>query len=509
MRNLFLLVIVGLAHVAWSMTARFPPASAAILSTAASSRRAGSKAVKLCVLFGFPSGVGDELQLVGEDVISLSCTTLHELFQSNGFDVAVGYVKASDALRDATEIKLLQNLVALLEGSTVGAATKPKTSNRRIVFYVDGLDSQTSDPSKMGKITRQLCELVREAERLVFPNLGENEKLQVSVETNFDTITSLLNSSGALRTGDEIAAGIDAAIVKSQSKGGASVQPPSSATLESNAAAACSGITQGFIENISTALRNLEGAAAVDEISAVVNTALNNFNTENQDLINAYAGTEAFRGVVYHARTLLVRTLEGKFQRLLDSIIADSLASFEGMAKKIQPNSRLTNSLKDKAKLVIENAIAACNRLQRDFVAIVSQSGDGFFQDKKVAAKFNKRETNFAFGNALMQLQTELKERCIDRERTLFLQGSYNPYIRDVPWAPTHININYLVDPRAVALGMEYNKLYDEHVDGPANRADSLWIQGVTKVAFDPNDHPIPKENKSWLQVLKEFYNSP
>jgi hypothetical protein len=108
-----------------------------------------------------------------------------------------------------------------------------------------------------------------------------------------------------------------------------------------------------------------------------------------------------------------------------------------------------------------------------------------------------------------MQLQTELKERCIDRERTLFLQGSYNPYIRDFPWAPTHININYLVDPRAVALGMEYNKLYDEHVEGHANRADSLWIQGVTKVAFDPNDHPIPKENKSWLQVLKEFYNSP
>ena len=114
--------------------------------------------------------------------------------------------------------------------------------------------------------------------------------------------------------------------------------------------------------------------------------------------------------------------------------------------------------------------------------------------------KFNSaRETR--------QLQTRLAEACADRERQLFLQGSYNPYIRDLPVPPIHFNFNYLLDPRAVLFNSEYSKLYDEHKEGLAlDRADALQLPGVAGVPFDPNDHAVPNENKAWWRVIYDYY---
>lgn len=105
-------------------------------------------------------------------------------------------------------------------------------------------------------------------------------------------------------------------------------------------------------------------------------------------------------------------------------------------------------------------------------------------------------------------MQAKLAELCADKERTLFLQGSYNPFVRTLPIPPLHININYLIDPRAMKFGLYYDKLYDEHVDGIAsNRAAPLLIPGRTNLAFDPNDHAIPSEVKPpWWKVLYNFY---
>ena len=104
-------------------------------------------------------------------------------------------------------------------------------------------------------------------------------------------------------------------------------------------------------------------------------------------------------------------------------------------------------------------------------------------------------------------LGAELTRRALDKERTLWLQGLYNPYIRDAPWAPTHINFNYLIDPKAIAFGAQYDPYYDEHEIGLyPRRADGIILPGMSKLRFDPNEHPVPLDSKPWWQTIKEFY---
>jgi hypothetical protein len=78
-----------------------------------------------------------------------------------------------------------------------------------------------------------------------------------------------------------------------------------------------------------------------------------------------------------------------------------------------------------------------------------------------------------------------------------------------MPFPPTKINLNYLVDPRAASFGLTYDKLYDEHKDGAAiNRAEPLIINGVAKIPFDLNEHAKPKESKPWYTVIKELWDN-
>ena len=80
------------------------------------------------------------------------------------------------------------------------------------------------------------------------------------------------------------------------------------------------------------------------------------------------------------------------------------------------------------------------------------------------------------------QISSLFQEAKQDRIDSLFLQGVYNPYIRRYPFPPLHVNLNYLVDPRSIAFGLDYNHLYDAHYDGPAERrADPLLIPGNFK----------------------------
>jgi hypothetical protein len=64
-----------------------------------------------------------------------------------------------------------------------------------------------------------------------------------------------------------------------------------------------------------------------------------------------------------------------------------------------------------------------------------------------------------------------------------------------------------LFNPNSVLFNIDYNKLYDEHKEGPVlNRADALLIPSVATFPFDPNDRAVPKENRKWYQILVDLY---
>ena len=397
--------------------------------------------------------------------------------------------------------------------STVAALLQEK----KIVFYVDGLAESGSaataleTEAKLSKISKRLTEVVREALALVFPDIaksssGQSAYPEVRIESSIEAVAAVVGSVKASRTGEQIASGIDTSLVSaSATKLGTTTT--STFSIEAKAAVACQGISDDFVGEVQASVAVLGGTATVDEVCAVVESAFDNFNREQEQVLRLYAGTAALKASAYSVRSQLGRALEAPFRRFSDSIVSEALTEFESLSRKVLPDSQLAANLQKRAKSVLETAKKSSAQLHREFTNLVSRQGEGILQDPKIAAKF-RRESAFSCANSLRQLETDLNERCAERVRVLYLQGAYNPFIRDLPWAPTHVNINYLVDPRALALGLEYNKLYDEQVEGPVNRADPLWIRGVTKVAFDPNDHPVPKESKSWWQVLKDFYMS-
>ena len=117
-------------------------------------------------------------------------------------------------------------------------------------------------------------------------------------------------------------------------------------------------------------------------------------------------------------------------------------------------------------------------------------------------------EVAFGFGLEHFKLRRFLSEYAKERVNFLYLSGSYNPFIRTLSTPPTHININYLFDPRTYIFNRELNHLFDEHNDGPEPyRADPLIHPMVGRVVFDPNVQPISRETKpKWWKVLYDFY---
>ena len=105
------------------------------------------------------------------------------------------------------------------------------------------------------------------------------------------------------------------------------------------------------------------------------------------------------------------------------------------------------------------------------------------------------------------RLRAVCMDRVQERMRALVLAGSVNPFLRDSPLPPTHINLNYLVDPRGLSADWQLKGLYDAQDESGRVRADPLQFPGIAQVPFDPAEHPIPKSKDApWHKVLMEFF---
>lgn len=89
----------------------------------------------------------------------------------------------------------------------------------------------------------------------------------------------------------------------------------------------------------------------------------------------------------------------------------------------------------------------------------------------------------------------------------LQLSGSVNPYLRTWPFPPLHINVNYLVDPRAYALSREFDPLYDEHKEGAfaPGRAEPIVVPGIPATPFDPNERARPLSSTPPVAPWQKF----
>lgn len=106
-----------------------------------------------------------------------------------------------------------------------------------------------------------------------------------------------------------------------------------------------------------------------------------------------------------------------------------------------------------------------------------------------------------------LELSKRMREASVEYLSGRAVEGSYNPFHRVAWWPATHLNLNYLSNPRTWSQQWSFRQLYDTHVEGPAaDRAEPLMLRDVmSKVTFDPSQAPIPRDAvKSTWDVVAE-----
>jgi len=293
---------------------------------------------------------------------------------------------------------------------------------------------------------------------------------------------------------------------------------------------ACNHLVESYLSDLTMKLRNIgnDGGGGsggntgtstvmtIESLTEVVSAALEENYKSFVDVFAEYGTSRAIKGAANRARIGTLTALNPLFKNMLNSCISTAVETFELAMRKIPPNSLFIKGMKnlaDNTQRACENQVASLQKEFRDLLTKTTHgsTGGGLFSSSLSSSKLSSESVDSALVavGALKRLNEILSNLCLERERSLFVQGIYNPYIRTYPFPPLHVNLNYLLNPRAAVYSISYNKLYDEHKDGLAiNRADSLHIPGVTQIPFDPNQQPVPKENKPWYKVLIDIYSS-
>ena len=172
---------------------------------------------------------------------------------------------------------------------------------------------------------------------------------------------------------------------------------------------------------------------------------------------------------------------------------------------KVPGNKRLIQNLDLVSSITTSSCSSRLSMLKKELRSLLTTSG-GVLGTATVDS--SDEEKLFDYSGTLRRLNSKLKSINEEKVTSLFLSGSYNPYLRTSSLPPTHIVFNYLLDPRSLAFDAAYNPLYDEHKDAVVtNRADPLLIPGVASLPFDPNDHPVAKESDTpWHQLVYDFF---
>ena len=281
----------------------------------------------------------------------------------------------------------------------------------------------------------------------------------------------------------------------------------------------CNEIVEAFVNDLIERLPpNVQFQGSITDldefinfISAAVVTAIEINNEKYSDVFTKYESTLSMNRACYRARIGAAGAVYSIYRDTIESLVSKTLENFDIAVKKIKPNSSLVHSLKKQVVISANDFISKATTLQKGFKSILTKNSVGIFssqagRNKQFMSSIDAQFSNNYYRNKLLKM---LFDACKEREESLFVQGVYNPYIRSMPFPPTKINLNYLVDPRTALFGLSYKKLYDEHKDGATiDRADQLLVPGVAKMPFDPNEHATPKDSKPWYSIIKDLWDN-
>jgi len=478
--------------------------------------------MKLCVTFGFTTINGkstfSELfteDFADKDTVLVTANESNELFQLCGGNLAVGYLDGNLLAVDAE--LFLEKIQAYIDG-TLRSKSVPST-----ILLIVGRDVTEEAVAAVETVVTRMVEMT------------PVEVLYASVDDAADALKEELeilktNQNGELVTAQQLRQKLEQWRAP---LGTSNAQLLSSDKSEFEAAEACTLLTESLLAAVDNSLKQLmtsglmtAGATVNTTMQAVKSTvddACADHSAQYAGQFAKYGSSEAMRAASYRARTDLAQLLVPVYQTISESMLMGSIEAFEKRMLKLPPVKQLPKLLKLLSSGVMEGFESSLSVIRDDFLAMVtSQRPDGLFASycnpascqwlpsgaRKSAQWWWAPQYNFAMEKR--RLLQHMKQRSTDRVNSLFLAGSYNPYVRDSALPPTHINLNYLLDPQALALGSTFDRLYDSHKEGPCeNRADPLILPGVATFPFDPNQHPVAVEEKGgepWWNSIVEFF---
>ena len=100
---------------------------------------------------------------------------------------------------------------------------------------------------------------------------------------------------------------------------------------------------------------------------------------------------------------------------------------------------------------------------------------------------------------AIHETKSKINKWIQSKLSRLVLEGIVNPYVRKYTFPPIHVNVNYLVDVKKDLVRSPTERLFDRHFDGfDPNRADPIFVPGLSPSLFDPHFKPSAISQKKW-----------
>lgn len=207
---------------------------------------------------------------------------------------------------------------------------------------------------------------------------------------------------------------------------------------------------------------------------------------------------------------------------IVQSMLQGSVEQFDKRAKKVAGNSpnlaELLAMLSETASKAFGNSL---NHIHDVFASIVRSSEDAIaatvssFSEQSGGKKLrqsSKAPPTLPHFDATFEkhrLRLHVQQRSTERIRELSLAGTHNPFVRNYPFPPLHLNVNYLLNtrapPRFVLKDREVQKFYDVRPGVGEDRANPLVFDGVAMIPFNPNDGPPEPDSRGFFAKLRDF----
>lgn len=260
----------------------------------------------------------------------------------------------------------------------------------------------------------------------------------------------------------------------------------------------------------------------MQELSAILRTVTEAFSVDHRATLQTHRSSHMVRIELPRAfREIATDVLLPVFHSIVQSMLEGSIQAFDERALQVPGSPELPKLLSLLSSATTKAFNTGLANIRKEFIDLVRISAmvTGSVEAGLTATAAPRKAARFISWlgpSELPQFDASFEKRRLNfhmqqfiTERTseLFLDGSYNPYVRTSPLPPLQVNVNfYAPDVRGMIQNWELSRLYDDPIKGPCiDRADPLFFKGVAVIPFNPNELPVLPKRPFWKSV-KSFF---